>query len=87
MFNINVVVLHPRGLGVSQYVVSVEFSSLNHHTCRPYSWFVCFLCWFFDGLENPHADQMFRTTAEAKSEDLKPVKHVKALLPPPPPPK
>ena len=29
-----------------------------------------------DGLENLYADQMFRTTAEAKGEDLDPVKHI-----------
>ena len=29
------VILHPRGLRVSQYVVSVESSSLTHH--KPYS--------------------------------------------------
>ena len=31
-----------------------------------------------DGLENPHADQMFRTTAEAKGEGSDPANHVSA---------
>ena len=41
----------------------------------------CFLCWYIDWLGYLHADQMFRTTAEAKAEGLDPVEHV---LPPPP---
>ena len=55
-------------------MLSVESSSLIHH--RSYSCVIFFLCRFIDGLGNFHADQMFRTTAEAKSEGLDPVKHV-----------
>ena len=36
--------------------------------------FVSFLCLFIDGLENLHADQIFRTYVEAKSESSDPVK-------------
>ena len=36
------VVLHPRDLQVSQYVVSLESSSLIHH--GSYSSYGCFLC-------------------------------------------
>ena len=36
-----------------------------------------FLCCSIDCLENLHADHIFRTTAEAKGEDLGPVKHFK----------
>ena len=53
---------------MSQYIVSVEFSSLIYH--RSYPWFVCFLCSFID------ADERFRSTAEANGEGLDPVKHV-----------
>ena len=68
------VVSQPSGLRVSQYVVSVESSSLTHH--RPYYLFVNFLCRFIDGLENLHADRMFQTSTETKSENSDPVKHV-----------
>ena len=34
------------------------------------------MIWFIDGLGNLHADQMFRTSAEAKDERLDPVKPV-----------
>ena len=53
---------------MSQYVVYVESSSLNYH--RSYSVFVCSLCCFIGGLVNLHADQMFRTIAEAKEDGL-----------------
>ena len=39
----------------SQYVVSVESSSLFHHSI--YLWFICFPWWSIDGLENLHADR------------------------------
>ena len=38
--------------------------------------FSTFLCLFIDGLDNFHADQMFRTTAGAKVEGFDPVNHV-----------
>ena len=39
----------------SQHVVSVEFSSLFHHSI--YLWFICFPWWSIDELENLHADR------------------------------
>ena len=39
----------------SQHVVSVESSSLFHHSI--YLWFICFPWWPIGGLENLHADQ------------------------------
>ena len=39
----------------SQHVVSVESSSLFHHSI--YLWFICFPWWSIDGLENLHADR------------------------------
>ena len=39
----------------SQHVVSVESSSLFHHSI--YLWFICFPWWFIGELENLHADQ------------------------------
>ena len=59
---------NPGGLQVSQYVVSVESSSLTHH--RPNSLFACLLCLSID------AGRIFRTTAEEKGEASYPVKHV-----------
>ena len=50
---------------MSQYVVSVESSSPIHH--RFYPGFVCFLCKFIDGVGNPHANQVLRNSADAKS--------------------
>ena len=52
------VVRHPRDLQVlvaTRYVVSVESSSLFHHSV--YLWFICFPWWSIDGLENLHADR------------------------------
>ena len=39
----------------SQHVVSVESSSLFHHSI--YLWFICFPWWSLDRLENLHADR------------------------------
>ena len=39
----------------TQHVVSVEFSSLFHHSI--YLWFICFPRWSIDELENLHADR------------------------------
>ena len=39
----------------SQHVVSVESSTLFHHSI--YLWFICFPWWYIDELENLHADR------------------------------
>ena len=39
----------------SQHIVSVESSSLFHHSI--YLWFICFPWWSIDGLENLRANQ------------------------------
>ena len=61
------VVRQPKDL---QHVVSVESSSLFHHSIYP--WFNCFTWWSIDELENLHADRtttyMFWAISEAEGE-------------------
>ena len=54
----------------SQHVVSVESSSLFHHSIYP--WFICFRWWSIDEFENLHADRttnyLFWVIAEAEGK-------------------
>ena len=55
--NVPVVLFDTPGISRcrSQHVVSVESSSLLHHSI--YLWFICFPWWSIDELENLHADR------------------------------
>ena len=62
-----------------QHVVSVEPSSLFHHSIYP--WFNCFPWWSIDELENLHADRttnyMFWAITEAEGEAGHPLNRFK----------
>ena len=63
--------------------VSVESSSLFHHSI--YLWFICFLWWSIDELENLHADRPNVCFEPWQRPRAKLRTHKTGLSPPPPP--